>query len=107
MSIGTRIQELRRMRGYTQKELADKAGLTQQAVSKIERDKTSEPWTLDRIAAALEVHPILLRYEAVDLSRVDAYAINHMQRAAALSDADRARLEDFMSLLERQRRPDD
>ncbi len=54
--MGNRIKELRKSKGITQKELAEKLGVTPQAVSQFEK---SEPdrftiATLQNIAAALE-----------------------------------------------------
>ena len=54
--MGNRIKDVRKSKGITQKELAEKLGVTPQAVSQFER---SEPdrftiATLQNIAAALE-----------------------------------------------------
>ena len=38
MNIADRIQYLRKQKGYSQEELADKVGVSRQAVSKWERD---------------------------------------------------------------------
>jgi len=61
--FGARIRWLRRQRGWTQKELADKAGVAHVTISRYERDEHI-PQRLDlveRIAEALGVTPAVLR----------------------------------------------
>ena len=56
ISLGKRIAEQRHGKGLTQKELADKVGVTAQAVSKWERGNTCPDISiLDEIAEALNV----------------------------------------------------
>lgn len=51
--IGRKIGRIREMLGVKQETLADKLGVTQQAVSKIEQSESIEDATLERIAGAL------------------------------------------------------
>ncbi len=54
--VGVRVRQLRRERGLIQRELADAADLSLNAVSLIERDRTSPTVaTLERLANALDV----------------------------------------------------
>jgi Zn-dependent peptidase ImmA (M78 family)/transcriptional regulator with XRE-family HTH domain len=60
-SIGEVIETARRAKGWTQEELAERAGVTQAALSRYEHDlRSPEPDVLDRIAASLGVTPKLL-----------------------------------------------
>ena len=54
--MGNKIKEIRKSKGITQKELADKLGVTPQAVSQFERSDTKKfnVSTLQNIASALE-----------------------------------------------------
>jgi ribosome-binding protein aMBF1 (putative translation factor) len=53
--IAMQITELRERHGYTQAELADRCGMDQADISRIERGSTSPTTrTLQRIAAALD-----------------------------------------------------
>jgi transcriptional regulator with XRE-family HTH domain len=55
-SLGSRLRILRKERGWTQRELADQAGLSPNAVSLIERDEISPSVaTLQSLATALSV----------------------------------------------------
>ncbi len=55
-SIGQRIAKFRKLKGYTQIQLADKIGLTQTLISDYERDKIRpHPEMIIRFALALEV----------------------------------------------------
>ncbi len=58
VKIGQRLRELRRRKFLTQVELAEKAGVSQRAITQIERDKV-EPHitTMRKLAAALGVDP--------------------------------------------------
>jgi transcriptional regulator with XRE-family HTH domain len=56
LSVGSRLRSLRKERGFSQRELADLAGLSPNAVSLIERDEISPSVaTLQRLAGALAV----------------------------------------------------
>jgi transcriptional regulator with XRE-family HTH domain len=64
--IGGRIRALRLERGLLQRELAEAAGLSLNAVSLIERDQTSPTVaTLDRLAGALDVPLVALFQQQV------------------------------------------
>jgi transcriptional regulator with XRE-family HTH domain len=54
--VGERVRQLRRASGFTQAGLAERGGLTTQAVSRIERGTRAPTLeTLDKLAAALGV----------------------------------------------------
>lgn len=55
--MGEKIKELREKRGWTQEQLAEKAGLSRVAISLIETGKTKEVMsgTIKALALALEV----------------------------------------------------
>ena len=60
--IAAKVMALRLERGLTQADLADRAGIDQADISRIERGATSPTWkTLQRVLAALdariEIHP--------------------------------------------------
>jgi transcriptional regulator with XRE-family HTH domain len=58
MDIGSRVRELREERGLTITDLANRAGLTRNAVSRIELGhRTPSVDTADKIAHALGVGP--------------------------------------------------
>lgn len=60
--ITLRLREIRRMRGLTQIQLAERAHVRQATVSDIEAGKTRgiDFDTLERLAVALEIDPALL-----------------------------------------------
>ncbi len=63
MSLGARIKELRRQRGFTQRQLAEKVGVDFTYLSKIENDRlehTPSLKTLQDLARALEVDELEL-----------------------------------------------
>jgi transcriptional regulator with XRE-family HTH domain len=56
MRVGQRVRQLRTASGFTQAQLAERAGMATQAVSRIERGERSPTLeTVDRLAAALGV----------------------------------------------------
>jgi phage repressor protein C with HTH and peptisase S24 domain len=57
MSIGRRVQELRKLRGMTQKQLALAVGVTQQAIAELESGRAIEPKRPVQLAKALGVDP--------------------------------------------------
>ena len=61
MEIGKRVRELREERGLTISELADQAGLTRNAVSRIELGtRTPSATTVKKLAKGLRVEPGVL-----------------------------------------------
>lgn len=57
MSIGRKVQELRKLRGMTQKQLALAVGVTQQAIAELESGRAIEPKRPVQLAKALGVDP--------------------------------------------------
>jgi transcriptional regulator with XRE-family HTH domain len=56
--VGDNVRELRTLNALTQEELADRAGITTTALSRIERNEAEpRPSTLRKLAAALGVEP--------------------------------------------------
>jgi transcriptional regulator with XRE-family HTH domain len=56
--VGDRLKNLRTLNALTQAELAERAGLTTAAVSRVERDEAEpRPSTLRKLAKALNVQP--------------------------------------------------
>jgi transcriptional regulator with XRE-family HTH domain len=55
MHIGEIVKNLRKSKKLTQKEVADKVGITQGALSQIENDKRPADETLTKLASALNV----------------------------------------------------
>jgi transcriptional regulator with XRE-family HTH domain len=56
--VGENVRELRTLSALTQEELADRAGITATALSRIERNEAEpRPSTLRKLAAALGVEP--------------------------------------------------
>jgi len=61
--------DARRRQGMSQQELAAKAGVTQSMVSLAERGKDMRVSTLQQIAAALDLVPLLVPRRAVPMIR--------------------------------------
>jgi Predicted transcriptional regulator with C-terminal CBS domains len=65
--IGTKIRDFRRFKGLTQHELAERAGMNFQSLSRIERGVNKPAYdTLKRIMDALEITPNDLLLEVND-----------------------------------------
>lgn len=68
-ALAATLRRLRTERGYTQEDLAHRAGLTVAAFARIERGNANPTWTtVTRIAAALEISLATLG-EAVEVAR--------------------------------------
>lgn len=94
-TIGQRIRELRKLKKLTQKELATRAGVLQETVSKLERGEMKRPTydTLTGVAAALGVNVEDIRQGASDEANVSATGRKVMApgaRAEAIEMADKA-----------------
>ncbi len=69
MSLGLRIRKVRRLRGYTQKQLAEKLNMTEANFSSYERDKSVPPSEkLNQIALILGVSTDFLLGQTTDVS---------------------------------------
>jgi transcriptional regulator with XRE-family HTH domain len=55
VALGQRIRAARKRRRLTQEQLATAAGITRTTVQNIENGRTSEPYKVDEIAAALGI----------------------------------------------------
>jgi len=56
--VGNNVRELRTLNALTQEELADRAGITATALSRIERNEAEpRPSTLRKLATVLSVEP--------------------------------------------------
>jgi transcriptional regulator with XRE-family HTH domain len=61
-TLGERLRYSRRQRGWTQEQLAAKAGTNQAVIQKIENGKSLRPRKINEIAAVLEVNPAWLMF---------------------------------------------
>ena len=89
MNIADRIQYLRKQKGYSQEELADKVGVSRQAVSKWERDLSCPDInSLPTLAALLNVSVdelMQLKKGASDPKKSPKEIINLIMKAVALA----------------------
>ncbi|MCG8386557.1 MAG: helix-turn-helix domain-containing protein [Cytophagales bacterium] len=60
--LGRKVRQVRELLSLTQEEVAEKMGISQQAVSNIESNETVEREQLDRVAKAMGVSPEAIRY---------------------------------------------
>ncbi|HRN42306.1 MAG TPA: helix-turn-helix transcriptional regulator [Vicingus sp.] len=57
-NIGTKVRQLRELKGFTQEYIASQLGVSQRAYSKIETNETRLDWEkLNKIADILEMNP--------------------------------------------------
>ena len=78
MTIGEKIKEHRKARGFTQKELAALANITRNYLAKVETNKSNIGLpTIEKIAKALEIDKNLIlqgdSIEPVQISKDDTY----------------------------------
>jgi transcriptional regulator with XRE-family HTH domain len=85
MTIGTRVRAARKKRGMTQKQLADKSGISQSTLSALETGDSSGSYNLVAIASALGEDPVYLETGRTDAAEGAQLA----QRIAQLTSAQR------------------
>lgn len=79
-TLGQRMRKKRQEKGWTQEQLAVRAGTNQAVIQKIENGKSLRPRKIDQIAEVLDVNPAWLMFgeepaptlsdEAMELARV-------------------------------------
>lgn len=72
MNLGHAIKEIRKSKGWSQTELAEKANMSQTALSQIEKGKSKRPGieTLKKISQALEIPESLIYVMGLEKSDV-------------------------------------
>ena len=60
MTIAQTVQQLRQEQGFSQAQLASRAGVTLEALRNVENGNTARPWTIERVARALGLAPMQL-----------------------------------------------
>ena len=83
--IGHQLKELRISRGWKQKELADKVGLSRPAMSNIESGKRS--LTLNTLKRFCEVFNVDISYFGIETGNFDE-AVDLMSRVEAIFNSD-------------------
>jgi len=74
-TLGSRLRRKRRERGWTQEELALRAGTNQAVIQKIENGKSLRPRKIDEIAQVLDVNPAWLMFgEEASIAIIDEEA---------------------------------
>jgi transcriptional regulator with XRE-family HTH domain len=92
-TLGTRLRRKRRERGWTQEELALRAGTNQAVIQKIENGKSLRPRKIDQIAQVLEVNPAWLMFGEKSASVVDDEALEVAKTWARLPEPIRSRIK--------------
>lgn len=102
-SLAGRLRMARKVKGWSQQDLADRAGTTQAVIQKIENGKSLRPRNVEAIADALGVEAAWLMFgtgESAGLSR-EAVAIARMWSELAAPDRDAIR-ESILRLTKRR-----
>lgn len=73
-SLGARLRRARKERGWTQEQLAARAGTSQAVIQKIENGKSLRPRKIDVIARVLEVDPAWLMFGSEQGASLDGEA---------------------------------
>ena len=87
--IALRIRELRQAKGWSQAELAQRAGVTQGNVSRIEGGKVAslDLEVFEKLANALDVHPAILITTEETASVIQREAVSKERLLALLNEA--------------------
>lgn len=80
-NVGDKIRELRKQRGWTQAQIADKIGVTKSVISFYERqDRAPSPEVLIKFARLFDVSAdYLLGIEKVDRNHLDVSGLSHKE----------------------------
>ncbi|MCU7875986.1 MAG: helix-turn-helix transcriptional regulator [Candidatus Thiodiazotropha sp. (ex Lucinoma borealis)] len=92
-TLGSRIRRKRRERGWTQEELALRAGTNQAVIQKIENGKSLRPRKIDEIAQVLDVNPAWLMFGETAPTVMDDEAIEVAKAWHNLPEPIRSRIK--------------
>jgi transcriptional regulator with XRE-family HTH domain len=71
MRIAHTVRQLRQEQGFSQPQLADRAGVTLQVLRNVESGNTSRPRTIERVARALGLTPMQLYERAAAMTAIE------------------------------------
>ena len=102
MPFAEQLIHARKMRHFSQQQLAQRSGISQQAISKLESGKSSpSEYTIRQLAAALRVPmSALLEEEKMPTAEGDGLKTDIINRIQQLPDPALDRLSDFLDGLE-------
>ncbi len=91
-TLGARVRNRRLTKGWTQEQLARRAGTNQAVIQKIENGKSLRPRKIDDIANVLEVNPAWLMFGDASGAPLDAEAAEVAAAWSQLSEPVRSRI---------------
>ncbi|MCU7905509.1 MAG: helix-turn-helix transcriptional regulator [Candidatus Thiodiazotropha sp. (ex Epidulcina cf. delphinae)] len=92
-TLGSRLRRKRRERGWTQEELALRAGTNQAVVQKIENGKSLRPRKIDEIAQVLDVNPAWLMFGETTSTVMDDESVEVAKAWRNLPEPIRSRIK--------------
>tara|TARA_B100000029_G_C17097294_1_gene786570 strand:+ start:157 stop:504 length:348 start_codon:yes stop_codon:yes gene_type:complete len=92
-SLGERLRQKRKEMGWTQEQLAARAGTTQAVIQKIENGKSLRPRKIDKIAEPLGVLPAWLMFGDERYDEIDAEAMEVLGLWMKLDASSRAQFK--------------
>jgi transcriptional regulator with XRE-family HTH domain len=92
-TLGSRLRRKRREHGWTQDELAIRAGTNQAVIQKIENGKSLRPRKINEIASVLEVKPAWLMFGEKSVSAIDDEAMEVAKAWSKLPEPIRSRIK--------------
>ncbi len=104
-ALAERLRVVRQGTGWTQKQLAHKAGTTQAAIQKIESGRSLHPRRLDAIARALGVAPEWLLYGSESIEILDKETIEVALAFSRLDEPYRSALREAIIKIASQKDP--
>ncbi|MCP4996183.1 MAG: helix-turn-helix transcriptional regulator [Gammaproteobacteria bacterium] len=91
-TLGQRMRHKRLERGWTQEQLAVRAGTNQAVIQKIENGKSLRPRKIDQIASVLEVNPAWLMFGDEAAGTLPPDAMNLAEAWSRLPEPHRSRI---------------
>ena len=102
-TLGARVRNRRLSKGWTQEQLARRAGTNQAVIQKIENGKSLRPRKIDDIANVLEVNPAWLMFGDEKATPLTDEAREVAEMWMTLSEGERERVRSEMRLLASRR----